>query len=394
VPDFKERLRARLAAVDKDRQPIRAELPTVKGDATSAVIRLYDPVDSWGEFWGVSAKEFAQVLDELPDTIEEIHLHINSPGGEVFDAIAIMNALRMFDARVIAHVDGLAASAASFIACSADELIMAPNSELMIHRAWGMCVGNAADMTTMAEDLERLDRNIASVYARKSGTEIEGWLDAMERETWYTAEEAVEAGLADRVDEKPADDEAKNRFDLSIFNFAGRQQAPAPDASATPPSPSPHRGQEGGSLMDLTDLRDALGLPEETSDDDVIVAALDKLTEPPDPGPVPLPEGVVAIDAAQLEQLRSDAQAGSEARAEQLMAHRAQIVEAAITDGRIPPARRDAWVAQLEADPGAEQVLASLAKGTIPVSPKGTEGGDLDTDDALYAELFGTEVKA
>lgn len=147
-------------------------------------------------------------------------------------------------------------------------------------------------------------------------------------------------------------------------------------------------------MSDLTTLRDALGLAEDASDDDVIVAALDKVKAPDAPEPATLPDGVVAIDEAQLEQLRTDAQAGRDARAQQLADRRDRIVAEAIADGRIAPARKDAWLAQLEADPGVEQVLASLAKGTIPVEAKGTESRDLDSDDALYAALYGTEVKA
>lgn len=214
----------------------RNEVPLAAVEGTVATMRLYDPVDSWGEMFGVSAKEFCTAVDDLPDGVDEIRLHINSPGGEVFDAIAILNALRAHNARVVAIVDGIAASAASFIACGADELIMARNSEMMIHDAWGICVGNAADMTSMADSLARLSDNIASVYAEKSGGDIAQWRAAMAVESWYSAEEAVTAGLADRVDKKkPA---AKNAFDLSMYTFAGRDSAPDPAAApVVPPTP-------------------------------------------------------------------------------------------------------------------------------------------------------------
>lgn len=396
MPDFRHRFHA-LLGTQPDRQPIRAELPPVGGDSTTAVIRLYDPIDSYGEFWGVSAKEMASVLDGLPDTVTEIQLLINSPGGEVFDGIAILNLLRRHDARVVAVVEGLAASAASFIACGCDEVVMAPNSELMVHDAWGICIGNAQDMRDLAEDLDRLSGNIASIYAAKAGGELADWRAVMERETWYSADEAVAAGLADRVDEgAPPADDAKARIDLSIFNFAGRRSAPAPTASATPPSPRPRPGQEGASAMtELSDIREALGLADDSSDEDVLTAALDRLTAPPpDPAPAPLPDGTVAVDAATLEQLRSDAAAGVEARNEQLRTRRAQLVDAAVADGRIPPARREAWVSMLEADAGAENTLAALAKGTIPVAELGNETGDLDTEFAEYNALYPQEARS
>jgi ATP-dependent Clp endopeptidase proteolytic subunit ClpP len=199
-----------------------------------ATMRLYDPIDSWGGDWGVSAKEFAAALDALPEDTTEIRLHINSPGGEVFDGIAIMNQLRAHKARVVAVVDGLAASAASFIATSADEVVMGPNSQLMIHDAWGLAIGNAADMRSLADRLDHLSNNIASVYAAKSGGTVESWREAMLAESWYSAEESVTAKLADRVDGQTADDKAKASFDLSVFQYAGREQAPPPPIPTAP----------------------------------------------------------------------------------------------------------------------------------------------------------------
>lgn len=231
------RFTARLAAMKTrttDATPVRAEIPTSTLDGTTAVLRLYDPVDSYGEFWGVSAKEFAQALDDLPSNITEIRLHINSPGGDVFDGVALVNALRAHSARVVAVVDGIAASAASFIAAAADETLMAPNSELMIHDAWGLCVGNAAEMQQMAEMLDHISDNIASIYAAKAGGTVADWRAAMAKETWYSAEEAVAAGLADAVQELAAPVAAQNRHDLSIFTYAGRAAAPAPDRDVQP----------------------------------------------------------------------------------------------------------------------------------------------------------------
>ncbi len=226
---FQDRLRALASPTPRP----RAEAPRADVADGIATIRLYDPIDSWGEYWGVSAKEFVGTLDELGADIGEIHLRINSPGGDVFDGIAILNALRAHPARVVAYVDGLAASAASFIAAGADELVMARNSELMIHDAWGLCIGNAAEMHAMAEMLDHISDNIASVYAEKTGSDVAEWRAAMSAETWYSADEAVDAGLADRVDRK-SDADAKNTFDLSIFTYAGRDAAPSPHRAEAP----------------------------------------------------------------------------------------------------------------------------------------------------------------
>lgn len=212
-------------------QQPRAEAPAVQVDGSTAQIRLYDVIDEYGDWWGVSSREFTRVLDELPVGVGEIRLLINSPGGSVFEGIAIMNALRRHSARVVAIVEGLAASAASFIAVSADEVIMSPNSELMIHDAWGVAVGNAAELRQYADLLDHLSDNIASVYAARAGGTAAEWREIMTGEAWYSADEAVAAGLADRVDDgRPA---AENRFDLSVFQHAGRAAAPPPPARPT-----------------------------------------------------------------------------------------------------------------------------------------------------------------
>lgn len=232
------RFHGRVPPSPEGRVPLRAEAPPTDTQNGVAILRLYDVIDSWGGVWGISAKEFASALDDLGDDVTEIRLHINSPGGEVFEGVAILNALRNHKARVVAVVDGLAASAASFVAMGADEVVMGRNSELMIHDAWGIGLGNAEDMRDLADRLDHLSNNVASIYAEKAGGTTADWRAHMLAETWYSAEEAVAAGLADRIEK--AQDKPKNTFDLSVFTYAGRAQAPAPvpvaptDADALP----------------------------------------------------------------------------------------------------------------------------------------------------------------
>lgn len=224
-PQYAQRLRAFAPNAART----RAETPPVTQEGSTATIRLYDVIDDWGEWWGISAREFNTMLDGL-EGVEHIRLLVNSPGGIVHDGIAIMNGLRNHPARVTAIVEGLAASAASFIAVSADELVMMPNSELMIHDAWSMVVGNAADMRKGAEDLDRISDNMSGVYAAKAGGTLAAWREVMVAETWYSAEEAVEIGLADRVEgaSLESNGETSAHFDLSIFKYAGRAEAPQP----------------------------------------------------------------------------------------------------------------------------------------------------------------------
>lgn len=228
---------------------ILAASPDAPVDAAGvATIRLYDPIDSWGGEWGVSAAEFLQTLDQVPDATE-IRLHLNSPGGEVYDAVAILNALRSHPARVVAVVDGIAASAASFIAAGADELVMNPNTELMIHDAWGIGIGPAATMRDLAGRLDAVSDNIAGIYSAKAGSPVADWRAAMLAETWFSASEAVAVGLADRVADSgaPAGESlTAARFDLSVFRAAGRAAADPPSivpARTTEPDADPAAGE-------------------------------------------------------------------------------------------------------------------------------------------------------
>jgi ATP-dependent Clp endopeptidase proteolytic subunit ClpP len=221
------RFRGSVAPRPGQRTPLLASVDEpVVDESGAAMIRLYDPIDSWGGEWGVSAKEFTLALDQLSDA-KRITMHINSPGGEVYEGIAILNALRRHPAEVTAVVDGLAASAASFIAAGADHVVMGRNTQLMIHDAWGICMGAAVDMQDMANRLDQLSNNIASVYQAKAGGSVEDWRGAMLAESWYNADEAVAAGLADRVEGVP-DDQPLDVFDLSVFRHQGRADAPDP----------------------------------------------------------------------------------------------------------------------------------------------------------------------
>lgn len=380
-----------------ERVPIRAERPDAKTSESGVVtLRLYEPLDSYGGFWGVSAKEFAAAVDDIPQDTTEIRLLINSPGGEVWEGLSVLNMLRAHPAKIVAIVEGIAASSASFIATGADELHMMKNSELFVHNAWGLCVGNSADMSKMATDLTHEDRNIASIYAAKAGGTVDDWLTAMGDETWYSAEEAVSAGLADRVVDSKDDgaaSKAKARFDLSVFNHSGRiaaRQKP-PAEPADPPHPNPE-GADMASDHLIQGLRDRLGISAEASlDDDGILAAVDEaLAEQPTARP-----GTVTMDAATLADLQAAAEQGRQARAQQVADRRNALISAAIDDGRITPARREHWLNALAADPeGAEQTLAGLAKGLVPLAAVGYTGGveESSDDDRIYALAFGKEA--
>lgn len=167
-------------------------------DETTEVF-VYETI---GGYFGTPADEFVKALNEI-DT-PNIDVRINSPGGSVFDAVAIYNALVKHSANVTVYVDSLAASAASVIAMAGDKVVMMVGAQIMIHDAMGIEMGNAAEMRAFAEFLDRQSDNLASIYADRAGGETEEWRARMIAETWMFAQEAVDLGLADEIYKKPA----------------------------------------------------------------------------------------------------------------------------------------------------------------------------------------------
>ena len=177
-------------------------------DQDTAEILLYDEIGAPG----VTAGDFAADLDAIE--AKTIMLRLNTPGGNVFEGLAIFNALQRHPARIEVYVDGLAASAGSLIAMVGDSITVAENAFLMIHRAWALVIGNANDMSETADTLRQIDDTLAKTYAKRSGVSESHALSIMDSETWLTAEDALELGFADQVGENH---ETKAQFDLSVF---------------------------------------------------------------------------------------------------------------------------------------------------------------------------------
>lgn len=400
---------------DRPTAGIRASvLEPALDDGGVAEVLLYDPIDSWGGDWGVSAKEFVSGLASLGDDVTEIRLRINSPGGEVWEAVAMMNALRNHPARVVAVVDGLAASAASVLACAADETVMGRNTQLMIHDAWALCVGPAAVMRDTAERLDKLSDNLAAVYADKAGADVDDLRSAMLAETWYSPDEALAAGLIDRVEGvEPADDEGADaaRFDLTMFAYAGRRAAPSPKlpaasaARVNPPAAaaSGDTTQERTAMAEISDqqlttLRQTAGVADDADVDTALAAIAEALQEQADPQPTAsTPEGTVLVDQAAFADLQAQAALGAQAREQQMAAHREQVLDDAVRTGRIAPSARKGWAALLLERPTAEATLAELPANTIPVTEIGHVGqvesdAVASADDVLYASVYPKEA--
>lgn len=378
----------------------------------TAVLDIFDEIGPWG----VTARDLVKELRALQ--ADEIQLHVNSPGGDYFDGLAIMNSLRDHPARVVATVDGLAASAASFIVMAADEVVMNRNSELMIHEASGFAMGDSATMRDLADRLDHISNNIASVYADRAGGDAEDWRAAMHAETWYSAQEAVDAGLADRVAElKPPAEPPKNRFDYSIFNYAGRAAAPDPSfPAAKAETPSLPAGQgatqqtKEGAVADRAKLREALGLDPNTSDEDVRAALSAEFPAPttqptntapePTPAAAPLPapdtSATLVVATSVWDDTQKTIRELSEFVAKTKRDERDTVLAKAVADGKFRPAQTADFVKLWDQDPEGTRNLVNrmTPNSALAVTALGY-ANELEDDsfDAEYASLFPTSEK-
>lgn len=198
-----------------------------KAGSDEAVIYIYDEI-GW---FGTTADDFVRELRGVE--AGRILLHLNSPGGEVFDGIAIHTALKEHAAEVEVRVDALAASIASVIAMAGDRVVMARGSTFMIHEPFTIALGDAAEMRKQADVLDQLGDTIAGFYADRAGGTVAEWRARMHAETWLTDRETVELGLAEEVagDDAGAQDSAR-RFDLSLFKHPPSELAAAAAAPA------------------------------------------------------------------------------------------------------------------------------------------------------------------
>jgi len=213
----------------------KGEFKAVKSDG-EATIYLYDAIVNSDEeaewFGGVAPKAFIKELKSINEPV--INIRINSPGGSVFAARAMEQALRDHPAKVVAHIDGYSASAASFLMMAADEIVISQGALVMIHKAWTMAYGNANDLIQTADLLDKIDSTLIETYSSRTKQEASKISEWMAAETWFTAQEAVDAGFADRV----ADTKAKAQaWDLSAY--ANAPKAEKEQSAPIEPQPEP-----------------------------------------------------------------------------------------------------------------------------------------------------------
>lgn len=163
-----------------------------------AELLIYDLIggDWFGD--GTTAKDFVQQLQALGE-LDELNVRINSPGGSVMDAEAIYNALVRNSAKVIVDIDGMAVSSAGWVAMAGDEVNIAEGGLMMMHLSMIMMMGNKNDLTKEASVLDKLDSNIANIYAKRTGRRADTFLNLMAAETWFNAQEALDHKLVDSI---------------------------------------------------------------------------------------------------------------------------------------------------------------------------------------------------
>lgn len=392
----------------------RIEAAAKAGDKIRAKLHIFDAIGGW---FGVRAKDLVKEINDLD--VDELEVRLNSPGGQVWDGIAIMNALRAHRATVEVHVDGLAASIASVIAMAGDQIVMSRGAQMMIHCGSTIAWGTAADLRKSLVMLDKTDVNMAGIYAARAGGDAADWLALMQAETWYNAAEAVDAGLADIAEDADVGDDTDDedvaaRFDLSIYNHAGRAKAPAPmsardiayaratfpaegfsallrmaNAAHIPPAtePGPQHKEEAVSFDTLmAGLRERLGITDAETGEAAVLAALDgrlaaqaTTTQPP--------AGTMLIEEGVYNQMRSDAAAGREARDQQITDRRDGIIATAMREGRITAHSAKAFRAQLDDnEDGTVAILATLPENAVPVTELGSSSGG-DAEEALYDKV-------
>lgn len=210
-----------------------------KTDANEVEVFLYDAIvssEAEAEYWGgVAPEAFVKAIYGI-DKDATINLRINSPGGSVFAARAMEQALRDHKGRVVVHIDGLAASAATFIAMAGEEIIMSKGALFMIHKAWTGLWANADGLRKEADLLDKIDGTLADTYADKTGKTAEQVAAWMAAETWFTAAEALEQGFATSI----AESEAKaGAWNLSAYANAPKVEREPQPAPTPEPAPEP-----------------------------------------------------------------------------------------------------------------------------------------------------------
>jgi ATP-dependent protease ClpP protease subunit len=314
----------------------------IRARGTGAEVVIYDEIGAHG----VSAKGFLAELGALPEGAP-IDLRLNSPGGSVFDAVAIHNAIRRHEGTVTVWIDGIAASAASYVAMAGDEIVMPENAFLMIHDPAGLVMGTAEDMRAMAEALDKVGDSLAAGYAAKSGRAADEIAALMAAETWLDATEALALGFADRIAEP-----VRIAASFDIGRFRNAPPALADAVAAEPEADDAQTAANAQSAGDAADTNETDSNSDSEAEDrteaDLDAALAPDTTTPAgsDPGKSGVSADTTAIRATAI-------------------AHARAVVDLCRLAGQPQMAGRF-----LETDAGLEEVRAALLAAKAEAEPE------------------------
>lgn len=203
----------------------------VNATDTSADVMIYGAIGGWD---GIAAEDLVPEIATLG--VDTINVRMNSPGGSVFDGLAIYNALATHDAHVIVHIEGLSASIASIIAMAGDEIRIGESANLMIHKPWSIALGDADAFRSEADILDKLQDGLLAVYVARSGRDAADVSAKINAETWFRGQEAVDFGLADTVVPNKAGKGKKNALVMPMLNAFKNTPQELLDAAASDPA--------------------------------------------------------------------------------------------------------------------------------------------------------------
>lgn len=315
---------------------------------TKCTILLYGYIGRWDD---VTAQEVTQAIIEAAAQYQDIDIRINSMGGEVYEGIAIFNTLRLCTSNVTIYVDGIAASAASFIATCGKPVYMGKYSELMLHEASGGCYGNKHELTKCITELTNLDDQLCKIYADKCGKtpeEIQAqFFDGEDH--WLTAQQALDMGLIDGIyDMDEVDGTPKQKY-TTIYNRLEHQPQ-----------------------TDKTMFYDQLAKKDkrfaDCKSDEEVLQVINSL-------------GATATDVAgkdaEIERLKKENKVFNDAKEAEVIAEKKTLLDAAEKDGRITAETRKVYQSILDKDlENGKQALAQLRKTRKVVDEIHQDGGN------------------
>jgi ATP-dependent Clp protease, protease subunit len=236
-----------LQLLSENRKPFEPIANKIVSNGGEAAIYLYDPIVGdrmTAEWWGgVCPQDFVPALRALQ--ADEITLYTNCPGGDVFAAEAMCQALREHPAKITMQIEGYAASAATSIACACDEVVATPASKFMIHQTWTMAIGNADDLLQTVDLLRKCDDSMYDAYQQRTGRDRQQIIDWCKAETWFTAEDAVKFGFVNSVLQSAAPSaSASRRWNLNAYSNAPIIEQPPAAVQPDPAATEEHRARQ------------------------------------------------------------------------------------------------------------------------------------------------------